>query len=132
GPCRDAIDGNLLFPAVKYLHPAAKIPVPAGNTALYPEPLGPKADQLPVAAGPGRFSTGQTANGLQEIGFPLGILSPDHVAYRVKFHRFSTVVAEILQQEAVNSHRLPYIVFPGRTLCPRGGSFSPAGGRFPR
>ena len=49
--------------------------------------------------------------------------------YRVEHRRLPGVVAEILQAQAVNLHRLRHSPFPGRTRCPRGGASSPAGGR---
>ena len=54
-----------------------------------------KGDELPVPSGPVGPGPGEKANGLQQIGLSLGILSPDHIDPRVKGSGKVGVVAKL-------------------------------------
>ena len=111
---------------------ADEIPVPGADGCLQPKALLVEADQLPVGPGAVALAHGEADHGLQEVGLSLGVFSADHVADGVEAHLLGGVVAEVLQRNAVKSHRLLYRSGCDRSPCRRDGASFPAGGRVRR
>ena len=102
-----------------------KGPVPAVHLGCDGPLIPLKGDELPVPSGPVGPGPGEKANGLQQIGLSLGILSPDHIDPRVKGSGKVGVVAKSVQADGadphctVSSRPAKATRSPGRSFFPR-------------
>ena len=103
-----------------------KLPLPGLNMPHQPGPVPVKADELPVRVGPGTAAAGQVHDGLQQVGLSLGIFAVYDVAASVEGQLLAVVIAEALQQQAVNLHTARRSSAPGRPPHRRGGASFPA------
>jgi len=128
----DVVDGDPLLFSGAGIDPADKVPVPGADGTLQAEALLLETDQLAVGAGSVGLAGGQADHGLQKIGLPLGVLSADDAAHGVEKDLLGGVVAEVLQLDAVKTHRRAYRSGRRRRLRPPDGASGPAGGRVRR
>ena len=103
-----------------------KLPLPGLNMPHQPGPVPVKADELPVRVGTGTAAAGQVYDGLQQVGLSLGIFAVYDVAASVEGQLLAVVIAEALQQQAVNLHTARRSSAPGRPPHRRDEASCPA------
>ena len=120
------VDGHLPPSAPVQENFRFKLPLPGLNMPHQPGPVPVKADEFPVRVGTGTAAAGQIHNGLQQVGLSLGIFAVYDVAASVEGQLLAVVIAEALQQQAVNLHTARRSAAPGPPPRRRGGASFPA------
>ena len=111
---RDLVDAHGLPPPPADFKAADELPLPGEDLPLEDKSLRAEADELLICPRPVALGAGEAAEGLQEVGLPLGVLPADDVAGRVEGHGLGSVVPEVLQIYAINPHGPPGTPSPGR------------------
>ena len=120
------VDGHLPPPSPGQLNLRFKFPLPGPDLSHQPGPVRSEANKLPIRMGPGTAAAGQVYDGLQQVGLSLGIFAVYDVAASVEGQLLAVVIAEALQQQAVNLHTARRSAAPGPPPRRRGGASFPA------